>query len=130
MLSIDDFKPITLGDKPLFDTHYARYPPVHSDYLFTTMVSWMDYAKYYYVFQDDAVVLMTDINHQRSFRPPVGKRSETLVRSVLDLAKKEGSRYPLSLIDVDTREWLSHKFPKLQFTSHEDYFEYVYLSSR
>lgn len=129
MLSVDDFRPVTLEDKPLFDTHYARYPPFHSDYMFTTMVSWMDYAKYYYVFLDDAVILMTDINDQIRFRPPLGKRSVTLTRQVLELAKKQDSHYPLSLIDVDTRDWLSHNFPKLQFRPHEDYFEYVYLSS-
>ena len=31
MLSLDDFKPIILDDKPLFDSHYEKYPPIHSD---------------------------------------------------------------------------------------------------
>ena len=50
MLSLEDYKPIELEDKPLFDKHYKRYPPFHSDYVFTTLISWMNYANYHFVF--------------------------------------------------------------------------------
>ena len=36
MLSIDDYKPIELDDKEVFDKHYEKYPPLHSDNVFTT----------------------------------------------------------------------------------------------
>ena len=44
MLTIDDFKPIKLEDKPVFDKHYEKHPPSHSDNVFTTLISWMNYA--------------------------------------------------------------------------------------
>ena len=49
-LSIEDFKPITLEDKPMFDEHYLKFPPFHSDNLFSTMISWKDYGDYHYTF--------------------------------------------------------------------------------
>jgi len=48
LLSLDDFKRISLEDKPVFDKHYINYPPTHSDDLFTTMISWMEYSNYHY----------------------------------------------------------------------------------
>jgi len=129
MLSIDDFKPVTLEDKHLFDTHYKRYPPVHSDNVFTTIISWMEYAKYHYTFLQDNLIIMTRLENILRFRPPIGKYNREIFQQVLKLAKREKSDYPIGVIDTQTKEWLSKDFPKLKFTPHEDYFDYVYLAS-
>lgn len=129
MLSIDDFKPVTLGDKQLFDTHYERYPPVHSDNVFTTIISWMEYAKYHYTFLQDNLIIMTKLENVLRFRPPIGKYDRDIFQQVLKLAKREKSDYPLGVIDTQTKNWLSKEYPKLEFTSHRDYFDYVYLAS-
>ena len=91
MISLNDFKPIKLEDKPLFDKYYKKYPPVHSDNLFTTMVSWMDYGNYHYVFLKDSIIIMTIVNNNVQFRPPLGKFNKDIIKQVLQLAKKEGS---------------------------------------
>ena len=57
MLSIDDFKPVTLEDKNIFDKHYKKYPPVQSDNVFTTIISWMDYSNYHYYSNPNKSVL-------------------------------------------------------------------------
>ena len=129
MLSLDDFKPIKLEDKPLFDKHYEKYPPIHSDNLFTTMISWMDYGKYHYLFLDDSLIIMTKIKNKIQFRPPSGKYDKNVVNQVLQLAKKEGSDYPIVLVDKQTKELLSKDYPSLDFIPDRDYFDYVYLSS-
>jgi len=129
MISIDDFKPVTLEDKNLFDKHYERYPPVHSDYVFTTIISWMEYAKYHYLFLKNNLIIMTKLRNELKFRPPVGKYDTDLFRQVFKLAKREGDIYPLSLIDTQSRDCLSKDYPKLEFTPHRDYFDYVYLAS-
>ncbi len=129
MLSIDDFKPVTLEDKQLFDTHYERYPPVHSDNVFTTIISWMEYAKYHYTFLQDNLIIMTKLENVLRFRPPIGKYDRDIFQQVLKLAKREKSDYPLGVIDTQTKDWLSKEYPKLEFTSHRDYFDYVYLAS-
>jgi len=129
MLSIDDFKPVTLEDKHLFDTHYERYPPVHSDNVFTTIISWMDYAKYHYTFLQDNLIIMTKLENVLRFRPATGKYDRDIFQQVLKLAKREKSDYPLGIIDTQTKDWLSKDYPKLEFTPHRDYFDYVYLAS-
>ena len=129
MLSIDDFKPVTLEVKHLFDTHYERYPPVHSDNVFTTIISWMEYANYHYTFLQDNLIIMTKLENILRFRPPIGKYNRDIFQQVLKLAKREKSDYPLGVIDTQTKDRLSKDYPKLEFTPHGDYFDYVYLAS-
>jgi len=129
MLSISDFKQVKLEDKELFDKHYVRYPQLHSDYLFSTIISWMDYADYHYTFLKDSLIIVTRIENQLRFRPPVGMRNKDVFLEVLQLAKKEQTKYPFGLIDSPTKEWFSEIFPKLKCISHRGYFEYVYNSS-
>ena len=130
MLSIDDFKPVTLEDKHLFDTHYEKYPPMHSDNVFTTIISWMEYAQYHYTLLKDNLIIMTKLGNVLRFRPPSGKYDRDIFQQVFKLAKREGSDdYPIGVIDIQIKDRLSKDYPKLEFTPHRDYFDYVYLAS-
>jgi len=129
MLSIDDFKPVTLEDKKIFDKHYKEYPPIHSDNVFTTIISWMDYSNYHYAILENNLIILTKINGQMRFRPPSGKRKKDVFDQVIKLAQKENSDYPFGVIDLETKKWLERNYQKLVFEEHRDYFDYVYLSS-
>ena len=129
MLSVDDFKPVSLEDKHLFDAHYKKHLPLHSDNLFTTMISWMDYSNYHYAFVDDSLFIMTFVGNKMQFRPPSGKYDRDVFQQMLQLAAKEGDNPPFVLIDVQVKKWLEENYPKMRFKPHRDYFEYVYLSS-
>jgi len=129
LLSLNDFKRISLEDKPVFDRHYTKYPTVHSDNLFTTMISWMDYSNYHYAVVDENIVIMTQLNNEIRLRPPSGKQNVELLKQVLSLAVKEGSDEPFGVVNVKIKEWISKEFPKLKFLEHRDYFDYVYRSS-
>ena len=129
MLSLDDFKRIALEDKPVFDKHYAKYPPVHSDNLFTTMISWMEYSNYHYAVVDENIVIMTELDNKIRLRPPSGKQNVDLLKQVLTLAVREGSEEPFGVVDTKMKEWISKEFPRLKFFEHRDYFDYVYLAS-
>ncbi len=61
MLSSDDFTQVALESKPLFDTHYKKYPTIHSDNVFATMVAWNEYAHYEYVFFDESLILKVTV---------------------------------------------------------------------
>jgi hypothetical protein len=128
-LTLDDFKPIELEDKPLFDKHFEKYPPIHSDNVFTTMISWKEYGKYHYAFLDDHLIIMSQVKNNIQFRPPTGKRNKEVFDQVLKLAKDQSYEYPFGLVDTETKEWLSKTYPKLEFTPRREYFDYVYLSS-
>lgn len=129
MLSIDDFQKITLDDKLLFKNHYSKYPPIHSDNVFTTLISWMHYSSYKFTFIDDSLLILSEIKDQIQFRPPSGKKNKNLFDQILNLAKKQNSDYPIELIDLETKDWLLKNYPKLEFNSKRDFFDYIYLSS-
>lgn len=128
MLSIDDFKPLGLEDKPIFDNFYAAHPPLHSEYMFTTLASWAHYINCRYVILDRMIVIMTEIEGQRRFRPPVGQPKKNIFNQVLRLAKKEDVDFPLGLIDTKTREWMAVTYPDMSFTPQREFFDYVYLA--
>jgi len=128
LLSLDDFKLLSLEDKQLFDKHYAKHPLVHSDNLFTTMISWMEYGNYHFTFLDDNLIIYSKISNQIRFRPPSGKFKKDVFDQVLKLAKKQDSDYPFGIIDLKTKEWMSKIYPKIKFEEHRDFYDYVYLS--
>jgi len=128
MLSLDDFKSVTFDDKLLFDKHYEKYPPVHSDNIFTTIISWKEYADYHYTYIDENLIIYSNINNQIRLRPPSGKFKKDIFNQVLRLAKKQDSDYPFGVIDEDTKDRMSKEYPKIKFMEHRDYFDYVYLS--
>lgn len=128
-LSLDDFKPIKLEDKNLFDSHYSKYPPVHSDNLFTTMISWMDYSNYQYAFLNDNLIIFSKIKNLIQFRLPSGKFNKDVVQQVFQLAKKEGSENPIGLIDNEMKNQILKIYPNLNFIEDRKYYDYVYLAS-
>jgi hypothetical protein len=129
MLSIEDFKTITIEDKPVFDKYYEKYPPTHSDNVFTTLISWMEYAKYCYTFLEDNLIVASRIGDKIQLRPPSGLRNKKNFDQVLNLAKKQESEYPLGVIDTQTKEWINKNYPQIELIEKRDYFDYVYLSS-
>jgi len=97
MLSIDDFELISLDDRALFDRHNKKYPPVHIDYIFTTLISWVEYCKYKYALIKNNIIIMSNIKNQIQFRPPWGKKIKDLFDQVLILEKKTGFKLPFCI---------------------------------
>ena len=129
MLSIDDYGPIELEDKEVFDKHYEKHPPVHSDNVFTTMISWKDYANYCYTFLEGNLLIMSKIENRIQLRPPSGKLNRNVFDQILKLAKKQEFEHPVGVIDNSTKEWIEINYPKLELSPNREYFDYVYLSS-
>ena len=129
MLSLDDFLPVTLESKPLFDAHFQKYPPVHSDYVFTTMAAWHEYAHYEYAFVDDSLVLKTTVDDMVQFRPPIGSMDKSLFSRVLELAASQEGAVPLSMVTDDVKAWIEAQFDQFSFVPILNYADYVYRSS-
>lgn len=129
MISIDDFKPVTLDVKTQFKNHYENYPTEHSDNLFTTLFSWMDYGKYKFNIVDNNLLLMSQIRNNIQFRYVSGKYNKEIFKQFFELVKKYESEYPITHIDTKTKIWLSENYPKLEFIPFRDVFDYVYLAS-
>ena len=129
MLSIDDYKPIALEDKPVFDKHYKKYPPIHSDNVFTTLISWKEYANYCYTIINDNLLILSKIEDKIYLRPPSGKRNKDVFDQLIKLAKQQDNELPISVIDSSTKEWMNLNYPNFSIVPRRDYFDYVYLSS-
>ena len=129
MISIKDFKKLTLKDKYIFEEFYKKYPPVHSDEIFTTMISWMKYSKYSYIKMKDNIVVMNEINNEIHFRLPIGKKNVELLKDVFCLAVEFGSDKPFVVFDIKSKEWMKKEFSSINFNKSRDYFDYVYKSS-
>lgn len=129
LLSIEDFIPIKLEDKPLFDKYYKKYPPNHSDYVFTSLISWMEYSKYKYLEFENNLIIMSRIENNIRFRPPIGKRKKEVFDQVLKIAKQQETNCPFGMIDFEAKKWMGQNYPKTIFKPHREYFDYVYLAS-
>ncbi|MDD4307308.1 MAG: phosphatidylglycerol lysyltransferase domain-containing protein [Thermoplasmata archaeon] len=129
MFAVEDFQPLKLEHKPIFDEHYRKFPPRHSENLFTTLVSWSHFVQPYFLVKDGDLMIMTKPDAQPRFRPPIGERNTDIVRHLTKLSGDSGSEYALVLIDDDTRDWLSGVFPSASFVKHPDYFDYIYRSA-
>jgi hypothetical protein len=128
MISIEDFRPVTLGDRSLLMEHFSRYPMFHSENLFMTLVSWTHYVPAFYLFKEGNLLLMNLKDGKPQFRLPMGERNDALLEEVLDVAKKEGGPRPIAAVEGSCKDWVESVYPKLKFTSDRDFFDYVYLA--
>ncbi len=128
MIGLEDYKPVTLSLRQKFQDHYARFPQTHSEYMFTSIVSWTHYMPAYCLFRENVLLLMQIKDGQPQFRPPVGERNEHLLKEVLDMAKKEGGPCPVIAVEEPAREWIGSLYPSIRIAEDRDFFDYVYLS--
>lgn len=129
MITLDDFTLIEIEDKKKFDDFYERCPPIHSDFVFTTMVSWEKYAKYKFTIYKNCLFIMTNINDEPRFRFPIGKYNKDIFNDLINLANKQNSTYPIGLIGTKSKNWLNKNYPHIKLIPHRDFFDYVYLST-
>jgi hypothetical protein len=127
MLSLEDFKKIRLEDKPIFDTHYQHYPPMHSGELFTTMISWGEYVEYRYAKIDDTIIILSKDSNGTVLHPPSGKFNIDLFKQVMSLAEKEDSVF--GFIKQAEKNLLATQFPTVKIEEDRDFFDYVYQAS-
>ena len=129
MLSLKDFKRLTIGDKPIFEKLYKKYPPVHSDYIFTTLISWMNYTNYHYAILDENIILFSEIEGKIRFRPPIGENKKEVFDQVLNIAVTQNSDFPFGMVTSDKKNWMEKNYSNLRFIEHRDFFDYIYLTS-
>jgi hypothetical protein len=129
VLTFDEFGPVTLDDRRLFEVHYRRHPQVHSDNTFANMICWNHYAHYRFAKKSGNIILSSTIEGKTKFRPPIGPRNGNLFSDLVQLCVEEGDDVPLVLIDSDTKDWVNDEFPDLPLYPDRNYFEYVYLAS-
>jgi len=129
MIRLDDFTPVTLESKIDFDRFYKNHAPLHSDYMFTTMIAWHEYGHYEYAFVDGSLCLKTTVDDVISFRPPVGTINAPLFDGLISLAEQYTSEELFSMVTKDVKQWIEKHYPSSIFESVNEYDDYVYLSN-
>ena len=129
MLSLNDFEIVKFEDKDIFNHWFEKYPQNHSDYLFSTIISWIDYAKYHYTIYKDTLIIFTMIDGIIRIRPPIGKINKPLFDEIINIAKSTDAKYPIGAINKQTKKWIMNNYKMLKILPHREYFDYVYLAS-
>jgi uncharacterized protein len=130
MLSDQDFKHVSLGDRDLFREHYERFPQVHSDNTFTNMVCWNHYAHYRYAYCEGNIIISSTFGDGKPrYRPPIGPRNPELLAEIMTLAAKNSEEIAMVILDPVSREWISELYPQLKVIPERNYFDYVYKAS-
>ena len=129
MLRMDDFKLLTLESGKEFKAHFQNYPVLHSEKLFTTMISWMGHTKYVYRFLEDNLIIASEIDGALYFRIPHGNRDPVILKDLIELAKNEGGHRLLVGVEEEEIEWVSKHYPDIKYTPNPAYYDYVYLAS-
>lgn len=128
MIRLEDFKPVSLGDKKLFDSYFSRFPQSHSEYLFSSLVSWAHYTPVSYLLKDENLILLHKKDGVPQFRLPIGERRGDVLEDVFSLAKEAGGAQPIVAVDSGAKEWIHSLFPKIKVSADRDFFDYVYLA--
>ncbi len=128
MINLEDFKPVTLKERQLFADHYSLFPQTHSEYMFTSLVSWSHHTPIFYLFLENELILMQLKDEKPQFRPPIGTKNDSVLKDVLDISEKEGGTCPLIAIEKDAKEWIEALYPGIRIAGDRDFFDYVYLA--
>lgn len=127
-LDEDDFHPISLDDKPLFDRIYRDYPIEHSENTFGTLFCWRHYGHYSVCEYDGCLIIRGDTETYRSYRMPLGPRKGGVVDATIDLALDSGEQAPFLVLEPGHISWLREKRPDLILKKDRDFSDYVYES--
>lgn len=127
-LSLDDFRPVEIKDGAFLRDIFSRFPQIHSENNFTTMIAWQGYSHNSYAYVEGSLLISAVINDQRVFHAPVGPRDPDLLRDLLRLSVETGGERPFSIFDRPTRDWVLHTFPTLHLHTDRDFFDYLYLT--
>ncbi|MFH0861688.1 MAG: phosphatidylglycerol lysyltransferase domain-containing protein [Candidatus Altiarchaeota archaeon] len=127
-MRLEDFKPVTLAEKSEFWEFYRKYPPSHSEYPFTTLVSWSHYTPAHYAIMDGSLVMMHVMDGKPQFRPPIGEYTDDTVREIVALAKGSGGPRPIAAILEPDRARFERLFPGTAVCPDRDFYDYVYLT--
>lgn len=122
----DDFHPITLEDKKIFDRTYQLNPIKHSENTFATLYCWRKYGHYSICEHDKSLIIKGETENYRSYRFPLGPVNNDIIQATINLALDLGENAPLIILEPWQYEWMKQNRPDLTLKPDRDFFDYVY----
>ena len=127
-LNEDDFHPITLEDKKIFDDIYSRYPIEHTENSFGTLYCWRHYGNYKIAEVEGSLIIWGDTDAYTSIRAPIGPKNKKVLDAAVDLALSTESEAPFLVLESWQLEWIKQVRPDLVFHQDRDFSDYIYSS--
>lgn len=129
-LSLEDFRPLELGDRQLFLDMYRSHPPQHSDFAFGNLFGWLHFTNYRLAELPEHILLLATMDNSPQFAYPLGPHDPEVLKAVLELAKDIGAKPRMELIDSEAKAVLERNFPELVLKGCRDCADYVYTSQQ
>lgn len=122
----EDFHPISLDDKEIFDRIFQKYPISHSENTFATLFCWRKYGNYSICEYEGSLIIKGETENYRSYRFPIGPANDEVILSTIDLALQLDGNAPLIMLEPWQYKWMQDHRPDLTVKPDPDFFDYVY----
>ena len=124
MISRADFTPVTLENKHILETYFARYPQYHSESSIITILSWEHYAQCSFAEYKNHLIIDCCVDGEHGIHTPIGEFDAELLEELLIFVRDEN--FALEIYEEESREYLQNTHPEIPITENREYFEYVY----
>lgn len=122
----DDFHPIEIDDKKIFDRIYQNCPIEHSENSFGTLFCWRSYGHYSICEQDGCLIIKGETEDYRSYRFPIGPVNPDVFHATIKLAQELHEEAPLLILEPWQYTWMREHYPDLILKQDRNFFDYVY----
>ena len=130
-LFILEFKPVTLAQKPLFESYLSKPEQRGSECAFSNLFVWRDCYNIFWCVAHGFLIVKVKRNEVDFFLQPFGGKDEDLPLLMEELKEyHEGKPFRLHGIYECTKERFSRVFPELEFEEDRDNWDYIYLREK
>ena len=130
-LFILEFKPVTLAQKPLFESYLSKPEQRGSECAFSNLFVWRDCYNIFWCVAHGFLIVKVKRNEVDFFLQPFGGKDEDLPLLMEELKEyHEGKPFRLHGIYECTKERFSRVFPDLEFEEDRDNWDYIYLREK
>ena len=124
----EDFHPIEIEDKKIFDRIYRDCPIHHSENTFGTLFCWRSYGNYKICEHEGCLIIKGETESYHSYRFPIGPMNPDCFHATIKLAQDLGEQAPLLVLEPWQYRWIQENCPSLVLKPDRNFFDYVYRS--
>ena len=124
-----EIKPVTLSDKPLFDSFFSGYNGMNSEFTFTNMFMWQKSYNIRYALLDNKLCVFSKHGHgAETVNFPLGSGDiKSAVTQLLNYFDKMGQPPLIRLYKPEEKDLLDRLFPNtFVYTEDRNSYDYVY----
>lgn len=122
-----EFRPLEIGDGPVFHKLFRDHPPIISEYTFTNLFAWMYPYDFRISARNEMLVILTTSCDKGGLYPPVGPWDGKQIFELLKKAAELGRADHFHCADEKIVEALQPFASELEIINEPDQDDYIYL---